>query len=173
MSLSIRAERGLVSQDEFETLSQTHHPRLHDLSDADLTAAQRRIRDLRAKERTLARDLRRSIRGKAETRGGSFPGMVEKPARRKGVFAAALKRLNAEVSRRRAIAARDALKDTSRRALRSRKAARRHHPAPGRTGHGGMTPNESERGRTQVPPAKVGSVSQATKAAQATKDSRG
>ncbi|MCP2082234.1 UNVERIFIED_ORG: hypothetical protein J2W74_003420 [Methylorubrum zatmanii] len=71
MSLSIKAERTLVMHDEFEMLAQTHHPALHSISDDALSDAQRRIRDLRAKERTFARDLRRSIRG------GELPTVTE------------------------------------------------------------------------------------------------
>lgn len=45
-----------------------------------------------------ARDLRssqkqREVRGKAEARGGSFPGTVDRPLHRKQLFAAALNRM--------------------------------------------------------------------------------
>ena len=170
--MSIRAERALITLDEFETLAQTHHPALHAISDDALSDAQRRIRDLRAEERTFARDLRRSIRGKGEQRGGSFPGNVEKPARRKQVFASALKRVNSEVARRRAVAARDALKETARRAIGLKNAARSHRAPAYRTNRSGMRRSENKRTRETVQPAKVGSVSQATKNAQAARDAR-
>ncbi|MEG9501069.1 MAG: hypothetical protein MIN69_04235 [Methylorubrum extorquens] len=172
MSLSIKAERALVTHDEFEMLAQTHHPALHSISDHALSEAQGRIRDLRAKERTFARDLRRSIRGKGGQRGGSFPGNVDKPARRKQVFASALKRVNGEISRRRAVAARDALKDAARRAIGLKNAARSHRAPAYRTSRAGMRRIENERTRNTVQPAKVGSVSQATKNAQAARDAR-
>ncbi|MFE1602186.1 hypothetical protein [Methylobacterium sp. ID0610] len=174
MSLSIKAERSLTTQDEFEFLAQTHMPGLLGLEDGALSAAQRRLRDLRAKERTLAREMRRGIRGKGEPRGSSFPGNIEKPSRRKQIFASALKRLNGEIARRRSRAARDALKASARRALQLKtNAARRHRRlAPGRSSGAGMRPIESERPRMEVNPAMVGRVSQATKTAQAAKDTR-
>lgn len=173
MSLSIKAESSLITRDELEIVSRTHHPAVHELDDETLADTRRRIRDFRTKERTLTHEMRRSIRGKADSRGASFPGNVEKPARRKQVFAGALKRLNGEVTRRRVQAAQDALKDSARRALALKtKAGRRNRPAPGRTSRAGMTPVESEKRRTTVNPAKVGSVSQATKATQAAKDTR-
>jgi hypothetical protein len=162
-------ERGLVTHDEFETLAQTHHPAIHDISAEALAATQQRLRDLRAKERTLSRNMQRAIRGKGEQRGSNFPGNADKPAQRKQVFAHALKRVNGELARRRMIVARDALRE----ALALKKGARRHHPSAGLRGRDGMNPIESGRARTTVQPAKVGSISQATKNAQAARDNRG
>ena len=48
---------------------------------------------MRDKERTLARENRRAVRGKGAQRGASFPGTAEHPLQRKQVFAAALKRV--------------------------------------------------------------------------------
>jgi hypothetical protein len=59
-----------------------------------------RLRDMRNKERTLARENRRALRGKGAPRGGSFPGTAEHPPlQRKQVFAAALKRVSKEIGR--------------------------------------------------------------------------
>ena len=110
MSLSIKAESFVLKQDEFELVSQTHYPALLEANDESLATMQQRVRALQDRERTLVRSMRRSIRGETETRGASFPGNVEKPSRRKQVFTRALKRLNRETARRRAIAAREALK---------------------------------------------------------------
>jgi hypothetical protein len=54
---------------------------------------------MRDKERTLASENRRAVRGKGAQRGASFPGTAEHPLRRKQVFAAALKRVNREIDR--------------------------------------------------------------------------
>jgi hypothetical protein len=173
MVMCAKAERSLVTHEEFEILSQTHHPAILDLDENAISAAQQRIRDLRGKERTLVREMRRGIRGKAAPRGTSFPGNVEKPSRRKQIFSGALKRLNKETTRRHALAAREALADSSRRALAFKSAeGSPHHPSPGSSSHAGMNPVESGRQRTKVSRAKVGRVSQATKAAQAAKDAR-
>lgn len=173
MSLSVKAERSLMAHDEFELLSQTHYPALIDLSDEDISKTRQRLRDLRDKERTFVRGMRRGQRGKASTRGGSFPGNVETPARRKQVFTSALKRLNAEVARREAITAQQALIESAQRALAMKTSATwRPHPAPGRSKRSGMRPVESNRSESLVDRANVGRVVRATKVAQARRDNR-
>lgn len=173
MSLSVKTERALMSHEEFELLSQTHYPALIALEDAAIAAAKKRIRDLHDKDRTFARSLRRGIRGKADPRGGSFPGNIEKPARRKQVFSGALKRLNAEVARREAIAAHQALMDSAQRALTLKTSAnRRNGPGAGRTSRTGMRSVASDRQDNLVNRANVGRVVRATKVAQAKRDGR-
>lgn len=173
MSVTCKFERSLLSHDEYEMIRVTHHPAIYELDRDELQAARRRLRDTRDKERTLARQKRREMRGKAEPRGRSFPGTAEKPQLRKRVFAAALKRLNKEFSRVRKLEARAELTKAARHALALRRAAEDvHHPAPGDTANRGMQSLPSKRRRAGVHPSKVGSVSQATKAAQAARDSR-
>lgn len=173
MSVAIKMERSLLQHDEFEMLSRTHHPAMLDVEDEALSDMRARLRGLREKEKGFVHDMRRGIRGKADTRGGSFPGNIEKPARRKQLFANALKRVNGEIARRRSLAAREEMQDAARRALELKNSAKRHHPQGGRTSRKGMAVKVSGRGRTSVPGAKIGSVSQATKNVQAAKDSRG
>lgn len=174
MTIAMKAEQSLLKQDEFATLSQTHYPALYGVEGPVLSDMRQRVRSLHDKERTLARSMRRAIRGKGAERGGSFPGNVEKPTRRKQVFAGALKRLNREIHRRRAAEAREALREASSRALAMKTAADgARSPDPGRTAHHGMRSQESSRRRMAVNRAKVGSVSQATKNAQAVRDDRG
>ena len=173
MAQSLKFERSLTNKEEFELLSRTHFPALLDLENDELTATQSRIRTLRAKERTMTLEMRRHIRGKGRERGGSFPGNVEKPARRKQIFVSALKRINGELARRHAIEAREELKASARRAFSLKASAGgRNIPDAGRSTNTGMTPLESRRQRTRVNPARVGRVSQATKNAQAAKDAR-
>lgn len=172
MTVPSKAETNLLSHDELEVVRQSHHPNIYQLTHEELRTAQRRVRDLRDKERTLAWQRQRELRGKAEPRGSSFPGTAEHSLRRKQVFAAALQRVNRETSRLEKLTARDVLSDNARRALAMRKAGERvHHPDAGRTPNGGMTKIENPKRRTKVNPAKVGSVSQATKRAQAARDS--
>src|SRR5215510_15750765 len=78
---------------------------------------------MRDKERTLACENRRAVRGKGAQRGASFPGTAEHPLRRKQVFAAALKRVNREIDRMRKLEARTAHIEAARRALAMRRAA--------------------------------------------------
>ena len=173
MTLPTKAENAIMRRDELDILAQTHHPAILEEEDRALADVRLRIRSLLDKERTIVRGMRRSIRGKAEQRGGSFPGEVEKPARRKQVLAAALQRLNKEFSRRRADEARDIMRQAARRALALKgDQAGGGAPPPGRTSRQGMQPVENRKRRTGINRDKVGSISQRTKNAQAAKDAR-
>ena len=99
MSVSCKFERSLLSHEEDETIRATHHPAIYEHDPEGLKTLRVRLRQMRDKERTLTRQKQREVRGKAEPRGGSFPGTAEHPLHRKQVFAAALKRVNKELSR--------------------------------------------------------------------------
>lgn len=173
MSVPCKFERSVLSHEEYEAVHATHHPAIYEIDRDGLLQAKDRLRGMRDKERTLARQKRREVRGKANPRGESFPGTAERPLQRKQVFAAALQRVSKELGRIRKLEARVALTEAARKALALRRAGRElHHPAAGDTAHRGMRPAPSQRRRTKVPPAKVGSVSQATKNAQAARDSK-
>jgi hypothetical protein len=105
MSIPCKFERSLLSYEEYETVRASHHPAIHELAPDALHALRLRLRTMRDKERTLARQKRREALGKAEPRGGSFPGTAEQPLLRKQVFAGAVKRVNKEFSRSRKRAA--------------------------------------------------------------------
>jgi hypothetical protein len=173
MSIPCKFERSILSYDEHEIVLRSHHPNVYDAGLDDLKALRQRLRDMRDRERTLAREKRRETRGKAAPRGGSFPGTTEHPLRRKQVFAAALKRVNKEIDRTQKLEARSAHVAAARRALAMRRAAQfPTRPPTGDAAGQGMRPLPSQRRRTRVPPAKIGAVSQATKNAQAAHDAR-
>lgn len=173
MSITNKRELSLLKHDEAEVVRASHYPALHDLDRKALDEARGRLRSLRDTERTLARQKAREVRGKAEARGGSFPGTAERPLQRKQVFASALKRVNKQAARLDAADARAAHIDASRRALAMRRAAPpKHHPDAGKTADGGMVATRNTKGSTKPAPAKVGSVSQANKNAQAKRDKR-
>jgi hypothetical protein len=173
MSIPCKFERSVLSYDEHEIILRSHHPEIYDLGLDDLKALRQRLRDMRNKERTLAREKRREARGKGTPRGKSFPGAAEHPLQRKQVFAAALKRVNREIDRMHKLEARTAHVEAARRALAMRRAAQfPARPPSGDTANDGMRAMPSRRRRTRVPPAKIGSVSQATKNAQAARDAR-
>jgi hypothetical protein len=173
MSMSRKFERNLLSHDEHEVVRLTHHPAIYEHDAEGLKALRVRLRELRSKERTLTRQKQRERRGKAGPRGGSFPGTVDRPLHRKQVFAAALKRVNKELARMEKMAARTAHVDAAWRALALRRAAQFAPYSPsGDTAHDGMQPLPSRRRRTSVAREKVGRASQATKIAQAARDSR-
>ncbi|HKA78892.1 MAG TPA: hypothetical protein VKD43_02620 [Xanthobacteraceae bacterium] len=173
MSISCKFERSLLNHEEYDVIRSSHHPEIYELDRAGLQALQGRLRQMRDKERTLTRQKQREQRGKAAPRGGSFPGTAEHPLQRKQVFANALKRVNREAARIRKLEARAANIDAARRALALRRAANfPAYPAAGDTANDGMRPLPSRRRATKVPPNRIGSISQATKVAQARRDAR-
>lgn len=173
MSIPCKFEKSLLKHDEQELILTSHHPAIYDATLDDLKTLRQRFRDTRSKERTLARQKRRETRGKGAPRGASFPGTSERPFQRKQVFTAALKRVSKEIARREKLNARTAHVEAAHRALAMRRAAQfPPRPAAGNAAHEGMRSLPSQRRRTKVPPAKIGSVSQATRNAQAARDSR-
>jgi hypothetical protein len=173
MSMSCRRERSLLSHEEHEIVRVTHHPAIYEHDVEELQALRMRLRRLRAKERTLARQKQREVRGKAESRGGSFPGIADLPLHRKQIFSAALKRVNKEWGRIHKLKARTAHVEAARRALALRRAAQFvPHPVAGDTAHEGLQPLPSRRRRMTLSRDRIGSISQRTKIAQAARDSR-
>ena len=173
MSIPCKFERSILSYDEHEIILRSHHPEIYNASLDELTELRQRLREMRDKARTLARENRRAVRGKAAPRGGSFPGTAEHPLQRKQVFAAALKRVSKEISRMHKLEARTAHIEAARGALAMRRAAQfPARPPSGDTANEGMRALPNRRRRTLVPPARIGSVSQATKNAQAARDAR-
>jgi hypothetical protein len=173
MSIPCKFERSILSYDEHEIILRSHHPEIYDASLDELRGLRQRLREMRDKARTLARENRRVVRGKGTQRGASFPGTAEHPLRRKQVFAAALKRVNSEIDRMHKLEAQTAHIEAARRALATRRAAQfPTRPATGETSNEGMRALPNRRRRTLVPPARIGSVSQATKNAQAARDAR-
>jgi hypothetical protein len=173
MTIPCKLERSVLDHDEHEIVLRSHHPAIYAVGLDELKALRRRLRDLRDRERTLAREKRGEVRGKRAPRGGSFPGTAEHPLRRKQVFAAALKRVNKEIDRMEKLEARRSHVEAARRALAMRRAAQFPPPPPGGpTASDGMRSLPSKRRKTVVPPARIGRVSQATKTAQAARDAR-
>jgi len=171
MSIPCKFERSILSYDEHGVILRSHHPEIYEAGLDDLKALRQRLRDMRDKESTLARAKRREARGKGPPRGQGLPGTAEHPLQRKQVFAAALKRVNREVHRMEKLEARTAHIEAARRALAMRRAAQfPPRPKAGDTPSEGMHPLPSRRRRTQVAPARIGSVSQATRNAQAARD---
>lgn len=172
MALSTSDENSLLRHDELSLISETRYPFLIDVADDALGELRHRVRGLHDKERTFVRQMRRSIRGKADPRGGSFPGEIDRPSRRRQVFAAAMKRINKEATRRKEISAREATKAAAHHAL-ALKASKAGSSTPGTpTPNAGMSIIENRKRRFNISGAKVGSISQAGKRFQAGKDAR-
>lgn len=170
MAISKKTEKSLLAHEEWTLVESTHKPSLGTLDQAALEDARKRLRDLRTRERDLGHEKRRIARGKAEPRGGSFPGTYERPKQRKQVFAHALRRVNDELGRRSAIASRNRIVDSQTRALAAKRAAPKRRPANTATAAEGAAVVENKKRATKVPGAKVGSVTKQTARSQAKKD---
>lgn len=172
MAESRKFERSLLNHQEYDELSRTHVPEISSLDDASLKALQGRIRELRARDRTLVREIRRGVSGKREPRGSSFPGTEDRPSQRKQLFSGALKRISGEISKRNGRAARLAMKSSLERALDRRNKQLRTFPDAGRTSHQGMSPLESTKTDSPLERSNVGRASQSTKVSQAKRDQK-
>jgi hypothetical protein len=173
MSVPCKFEKSLLTYDEQQTVFASHHPAIYDASFEELKALRQRLRDLRGKETTLSRTKRREQRGKGEPRGASFPGTAERSFQRKQIFGAAVKRVSKEVTRQIRLERRAAHMEAATRALEMRRAAQfPPRPEAGYTAYDGARPLPSLRKRTVIPRARIGSISQATRIAQAVRDAR-
>lgn len=170
MSIAQKTAKSLLSHDEWALVEATLRQSIAQQNQAELQEAQKRLRDMRDKERDLSRTNRRVAKGRAEPRGGSFPGTYAKPAERKQVFSQALIRVNDELVRREAVLARAAALDGQKRALAAKRAAPKRRPANSATASTGVNPVVNKKAATKVPGTKVGSVTKQTARSQAKKD---
>lgn len=172
MASSCRSENKLLSHEELQIVRATHHPAIYDFDLPELRKVQERLRSEHSKLRTLINSSRRIHRGKPDPREGNAPPNAEHLQERKQVFAKALRRVSNEIKRLRKYHANAMLAEAAHRALASRRANFVPPPSAGRTASAGMQPNPSTRRRKILPGSKVGSVSQATKVAQAIRDAK-
>ncbi|WP_142847700.1 hypothetical protein [Telmatospirillum sp. J64-1] len=100
MSQTIRTEKRLLTDAEFEVVNQTHYPTLSQLSQDDLAGMVRRLREFRDKARDIARQQRREMRGKADPRGARPASDNSGTKMKNQIFSDALKRTKRELSRR-------------------------------------------------------------------------
>ena len=68
MSIPCKFERSIFSHDEHELILRSHHPEIYDARLDDLEALRQRLRDMRDRERTLARENRRGRARKRSTK---------------------------------------------------------------------------------------------------------
>ena len=173
MGVEFASERRWLTEDELQPVLRSHYPELSGLERDDVIGLARWLRQQRARARDIIYERRRLRRGKGDPRStGSGDASERGLAAKKQVFARALKRVNhhlgtldAEARRARAIANLHA-------ALGRRQAASVHHPESGDTASRGMRSRPSVQRPGIISGGRVGSVSQAGKAAQAIRDGR-
>ncbi len=173
MARSIKQERRLLGADELTLVEKTHHPALGLLPDQDLAELRKLLRERRDRAQTIAARQRREVRGKAAPKGARAATDDSGTREKRDVLAAAMQRLNKEVTRRQAKAARQDLIDGANRALELRRAAETNatRPPSGRTANEGLNPKNTPAYSLRNP-AKLGVISQHNKNMQAKRDSR-
>ncbi len=173
MRITCKTEQSLFDHDELELLRPSHHPAIYGVDPAALGELRAQLRRLRDKETTLAREKRREAGGKGASRGGGFPGTVERPQARAAALTAALRRVGKELKRQAVLEARARHVEAARRAFALGRAAPfTHHPPAETTAMPDLQAIPSRRRRHAVSPRHVGRVSRHTKVRQAMRDAR-
>ena len=173
MARSIKQERRLLGADESALVEKSHHPALGLLADQDLAELRKLVRERRDRAQDIAARQRRELRGKAAPKGARAATDDSGTREKRDVLAAAMQRLNKEVTRRQANAARQDMIDSAKRALELRRAneAKSARPPSGRAATEGINP-KSAPAYSLRHPAKAGAISQYNKNMQAKRDSK-
>jgi hypothetical protein len=173
MAVSRKVEARALAADELDLVERSHHPAVQSIPDRDLGDLVKLVRERRAKARTEAHRRRREMRGKSDPKGASRSKADQGSHLKLEVLATALRRLNAEAQRRRAMAASAALVANARKALRLKEEAQPDDPAPNsRTARDGMRNIASRRRQNLKRPMEAGRLRKANAVAQAKKDAR-
>jgi hypothetical protein len=102
LAISRKEEKRALDAEEFELVDRTHHPQVADLSDTELRDLIKLVRDRRDRAKDMASRRRREMRGKAAPRGAEASKADDGSRLKTEVLAMAVRRLNAERSRREA-----------------------------------------------------------------------
>jgi hypothetical protein len=167
MANSIAAERRLLG-DDFAAIAPSHYPALTDLPAEEVLALARTLREQRDRLRGMVHANRRARRGKGEPRAAA--GNDVALARRKQVFAAALKRVNHRLDVLHGQARRAWHAASLREVLERKRAAAAPHPSAGDTAGHGMHAKPSRKRTVRTDPREIGRVSQFVRNAQAKRD---
>ena len=167
MATSIAAERRLLG-DDFATVAPSHYPALSDLPAEEVLALARALREQRDRLRGMVHANRRARRGKGEARATA--GNDAALARRKQVFAAALKRVNHRLDVLHGQARRAWHAAALREVLERKRAAASPHPGAGDAAGSGMHAKPNRKRVVRTDPREIGRVSQFVRNAQAKRD---
>lgn len=171
MATATAAERRLLTATEFEMVAQSYAPALTALKRKELVSLVGWLRRQTAKWR--GKERRGGARGGKAASTGTPSDRPGQAAKLKS-FATALERATARLDRIVAAEKKAAMKASMAKALAVRQAAPvARRPASGRRAGTGPTPIENRKTRPIVKGSKIGSISQATRNAQARRDNKG
>jgi len=175
MATATAAERRVLTAAEYELMAQSYAPALNALKRKDLVALVGWLRRQHAKWRGQERRVG-ARQDKAAARSGAAAARANRPGQevKRQAFASALKRATTRLDRVVAEEKRAAMKAHMAEALeRKRAAPEAEHPSGGRRSGKGAQPIENRKTRPIVKGSKIGSISQATRNAQARRDNKG
>lgn len=174
MSINRKKEDRALDKAEQELVTKTHHPELQSLEDKELANLVKLVRERRDKARGEVQRRKREMRGKAEPKGTSAATSAIGNKIKLEVLATALKRLNAERSRRERMASQLSQLELSRRAFKDKKSREDNAPSHPNTrrAHEGMRNIASKRRENLIRPMELGRQRKAAAVAQAKRDSR-
>lgn len=160
-------EERLLNLAERDMVALTWPPKVAEMSQDELQALGKRLREARDRYRRIAQRQQREIRGKAEPHGATPAQESAGSFAKTAALVEALKRVTQALRSLRA----PTQAQLSRKALEmKRAAATTHHPDAGRTAANGMRPKLNGKPTVGVDPREVGRVSKAGKVAQARRD---
>lgn len=173
MAITQKREARALSADERTLVAQSHHPALRELSDKELGALLKRVRERRSKAQTEAAQRRREMRGKSDPKGAA-PSKADEGSKLKvSVFAMSVRRLNNETERRRRMQSRVRMVTNARKALAMKQEADADGPDFNtRTAHHGVRSIPNTRADSLIKPMERGRLRKQHAVAQAKRDAR-
>lgn len=174
MAVTQKQEARALSADERDLVEKSHHPKLQEISDKELSGLITQLRERRSKAKDQASQRRREMRGKADPRGARASKADEGSKLKVSVLANAVRRLNAERERRRRMNAHVATVAGARKALKLKRAAQAEveDGFNSRTAHKGMRDISKTKAPSLIRPMERGRLRKAQAVAQAKKDAR-
>lgn len=173
MAITRKEEARALNAEERELIEKSHHPLLQEVSDSELSQLAKLLRDRRSKARDLAHQRRREMRGKSAARGAQASKADEGSHLKVSVLAMAMRRINAEVDRRRSMSASNALIANAQKALATKKANEKpDNSFNTRHARHGMRNIPNEKVDSLIRPSERGRLKKAASVAQAKRDSR-
>lgn len=172
MSTNRKLEARSLDKGELELVTRTYHPELQQVADDELSSLIKLIRERRDRAKTETQRRKREMRGKADPKGASASRSAEGNKAKLDALAAAVRRLNAERTRREQMASRMSQVDLAKAALKLKQegVSDESKPFNTRTAHQGMRKVASQRREDLVRPMELGRLRKAASVAQAKRD---
>lgn len=169
MSINRKLEQRALDKSELEFVAKTRHPELQQVSDNELSSLLKLVRERRDRAKSETQRRKREIRGKAEPKGARASTSVEGNKAKLDVLAAAVRRLNAERTRREEMGSQLSQAELSAAALKMKNEAAGSdgNTFNTRHAHRGMRKIASDHRENLVRPMELGRLRKAASVAQA------